>query len=213
MSKPDPSAISPFWTAERPLILGSGSAARRALLEAAAVPHCVFPATIDERLVEQPLRENGASPAIIASHLAEAKALSVSVAHPDELVLGADQTLALGDQMFTKPRDVAAARLTLEALAGRTHSLHSAWALARGGQVLAAGAREARLTMRSLGTTFLDAYVAAEGLALCGSVGAYRLEGLGLHLFAAIEGDYSTILGLPLLPVLSALRQRGYLLT
>ena len=210
---PPLSLTSPFWLAERPLILASGSAARRSLLEAAAVPHRIVPATIDERAVEQPLRESGASPATIAAHLAVAKALAVSAANPDDLVLAADQTLALGTTMFTKAQDIAHARLTLQALAGRTHSLHSAWALARDGQVLHPGATEARLSKRYQSTAFLDAYEAEEAVELCASVGAYRIEAAGLHLFASVEGDHATIMGLPLLPVLSALRQRGYLLS
>ncbi len=201
-----------FWISPRPLVLASGSAARRALLEAALVPLTVVPASIDERAIEQPLRSAGAPPAAIAAHLAAAKALAISAARLGDIVLGADQTLALGERLFTKPADLTEARSALETLSGRTHSLHAAWALVRDGQMLASGSSEARLTMRCLGADFLDRYVAVEGDALCSSVGAYRLEGAGIHLFDRIEGDQSTILGLPLLPVLSALRQHGYLL-
>lgn len=202
----------PLWRADRPLILASGSAARRALLEAAAIPHEIVPAAIDERVVEAPLRAARAEPGVIAAHLAQAKAMAVAAVHPDRLVLGADQVLALGDRLFTKPLDLADARRTLDALEGAQHSLHSAFALVRDKVVLATGMTEARLWMRRATPAFLDAYVAAEGAALCGSVGAYRLEGLGIHLFERIEGDHATILGLPLLPVLSSLRQLGYLL-
>lgn len=201
-----------FWLADRPLVLASGSAARRALLEAAAVPFVVVPAEIDERAIEGPLQRRGAGPAEIAAHLAEAKARSVGTRHPGDLVLGADQTLALDGRMFTKPPDRAEARRTLEALAGRSHALHSAYALVRDGDVLAAGETAATLTMRSLGSVFLDSYLEQEGDTLLSSVGAYRLEGRGLHLFSKVEGDHATILGLPLLPVLTELRHLGYLL-
>lgn len=201
-----------LWQRERPLVLASGSTARRALLEAAAVPLIVVPALIDEREVEGPLRSAGAMPADIAAHLAAAKAMAVSGAHPDDLVLGADQTLALGSRLFTKPADQAEARSSLEVLSGRTHTLHSAWAVARDGRILASGVEDARLTMRPLGPAFLDWYMEQEGTLLLASVGAYRLEGPGVQLFERIEGDQSTILGLPLLPVLAALRQLGYLL-
>jgi septum formation protein len=204
--------MSGFWTRDRPLVLASGSQARRALLAAALVPLVVVPATIDERAVEAPLRGAGASPASIAASLAAAKALDVSLRWPGDLVLGADQTLALGPRMFTKAANLAEARRALETLSGQTHSLHSAWALALDGQILDTGLAEARLTMRRLGEDFLDRYVAEEGLALCESVGAYRLEGAGIHLFETVEGDHSTILGLPLLPVLAALRTQGSLL-
>lgn len=201
-----------FWLADRPLVLASGSAARRALLEATAVPFVVVPAEIDERVIEAPLQGRGAPPAEIAAHLAEAKARSVAVQRPGDLILGADQTLALDGRMFTKPPNRAEARRTLEALAGRSHTLHSAYALVRDGDVLAAGASAATLTVRPFGPVFLDSYLEQEGDTLLSSVGAYRLEGLGLHLFSKVEGDHATILGLPLLPVLTALRHLGYLL-
>ena len=203
---------STFWRTPEPLVLASGSAARRALLAEAAIPFEVVPATIDERALEDPLRRDGATPAAIALHLARAKASAVSATRPGRLVLGGDQVLALGSRLFTKPQTLAAARTHIETLAGHTHSLHAGWALVHDGVVLREGVDEARLTMRQPGPAFLDAYLAAEGEALLGSVGAYRLEGLGAHLFTRIEGDHSTILGLPILPVLEALRQSGYLL-
>lgn len=201
-----------LWQIERPLILASGSAARRGLLEAAAVPLLVVPAQIDERELEAPLRSRGAMPVDIAGFLAAAKAKAVSAAYPDDLVLGADQTLAIGSRVLTKPADAAESRSSLQALSGRTHTLHSAWCLARDGRTLTSGVEAARLTMRQLGPAFLDRYIEHEGSLLLASVGAYRLEGPGVQLFERIEGDQSTILGLPLLPVLAALRQLGYLL-
>ena len=201
-----------LWQGDRPLVLASGSAARRALLDAAGLPLEVIPAAIDERAIESPLLAAGATPDAIAVHLAEAKAMAVAADHPNRLVLGADQVLALGDRLFSKPVDLADARRTLDTLAGREHSLHAAFALVRDAVVLGSGSEEACLRMRRPSAAFLDAYVAAEGEALCSSVGAYRLEGLGIHLFERIDGDHSTILGLPLLPVLSSLRQHGYLL-
>ena len=212
MTGPESQPRASFWIGERPLVLASGSTARHAVLDAAGVPHIVEPAAIDEREIEGPLRDAGASPAAIASHLAEAKARAVSGMRPDHVVLGADQTLALGDRLFTKAADLAEARQALQTLSAQTHSLHSAWALARGGEVLEVGMSTARLTMRELGPDFLDAYVAREGTGLTASVGAYRLEGLGIHLFDAMEGDHTTILGLPMLQVLAALRRLGCLL-
>ena len=201
-----------FWIGDKPLVLASGSKARKALLDAARVPLLVVPARVDERVVEVPLLAAGATPAAIATALATAKALDVSRERPDDLVLGADQTLALGRRMFTKAANLSEARGTLEILSGRTHSLHSAWVLAKGGQVVESGIANARLTMRLLGADFLDRYITEEGPALCESVGAYRLEGSGINLFDTIEGDHTTILGLPLLAVLAALRKHGCIL-
>jgi septum formation protein len=195
-----------------PLVLASGSSARRGLLEAAGIPLLVDPADIDERAVEAPLRAAGALPAAVAAHLAAAKARNVAARHPGHLVLGADQVLALGSEMFTKPATPAAARDHLRRLAGRTHSLHSAACLLSNGDTLLATVAEARLTMRALSEPFLDRYLAAEGAAVLASVGAYRLEGLGIQLFEAVEGDHATILGLPLLALLPVLRQAGALL-
>ena len=203
---------SGLWHLPGALVLASGSTTRRLLLEAAQVPVEVRPAAIDERAVEVPLREAGAPPAAIARHLAAAKAVAVSAALPGRLVLGADQTLALAGQMFTKPSTLGDARRQLEALAGQTHSLHAAWALARDGALVAEGLADAHLRMRIPTPAFLDAYLAAEGDHVLASVGAYRLEGLGIHLFERIDGDHTTILGLPLLSLLPALRQNGYLL-
>ena len=201
-----------LWTAPDPLVLASGSVTRRLLLEAAGIPLVISPADIDERATEANVRAAGAGPRAVALHLAEAKALAVGAGHPEQLVLGGDQVLALGDTLFTKAPTLAAARAQLERLSGQTHSLHSAWALARGRELVASGGADARLTMRPLSSAFLDRYFEAEGAAVLSSVGAYRLEGLGVQLFERIEGDHSTILGLPLLDVLPALRRLGALL-
>ena len=203
--------MTTFWIAPDRLVLASGSAARKAMLLAAGIPLKVVPATIDERTLEAGV-EGDATPADIATVLARLKAWSVSDGAPTRLVLGADQMLALGDRRFHKAESVAEARAHLEALSGQVHSLYSGWALARRGEILASGVAEARMHMRVLTPAFLDAYLAAVGADVCTSVGGYKLEGLGVHLFERIEGDHTTVLGLPLPPVLAALRTLGYLL-
>lgn len=204
--------IFPLWRAAAPLVLASGSRARRDLLHAAGIPLDVVPADIDERAAEVPLRAAGAAPEAVAAHLAGAKAREVAARHPGRLVLGADQVLALGPELFAKPASVAAARGHLERLSGRTHALHSALCLVHDEAVLFETVGTARLTMRPLSAAFLDAYLAVEGDAVCASVGAYRLEGLGVQLFDRIEGDHATILGLPLLALLPTLRHMDLLL-
>jgi septum formation protein len=201
----------PLWRGA-PLVLASGSTTRRTLLEAAGIPVLVDPAAVDERAIEAPLRAAGAAPAAVAAHLAAAKARAVAPRHPGRLVLGADQVLALGTEMFSKPASPLAARDHLRRLAGHTHSLHAAACLLRDGAPPFTAAAEARLTVRPLSDAFLDSYLMAEGDAVLASVGAYRLEGLGIQLFSRIEGDHATILGLPLLDLLPALRRAGALL-
>jgi septum formation protein len=200
-----------LWLGKAPLVLASKSPARRALLEGAGLPFETVAAEIDERAVEAPLRAAGASAEAIAAHLARAKALAVARSVPQGLVLGADQVLALGSEIFSKPEDMAAARAQLAKLSGRTHALHSALCVARGENVLFETVATARLTCRVLSADFIARYLAAAGEAVLGSVGAYQLEGLGVHLFDKIEGDHATILGLPLLPLLAFLRQEGSL--
>ena len=190
-----------------PLVLASKSSARRALLEAAGIPIVVDPADIDERASEASAPDGKAAAVI----LARTKAAAVAKRRPNDLVLGADQTLDLDSRRFSKPKSVAAAREQLAALAGRTHSLHSAAAVARGNDVLFETVATARLTMRPLDAKSLDAYLAAVGGDVTTSVGAYRLEGLGVHLFEKIEGDHFTILGLPLLALLAYFRGAGLL--
>lgn len=203
--------MTKLWLRKAPLVLASKSQARGALLAGAGLPFEIIAAEIDERAVEAPLRAAGASAEAVAAHLAEAKALAVAKLQPDRLVLGADQVLALGNEIFTKPKDLAAAQAQLAKLSGRTHALHSALCVARGEKVLFETVATARLTCRVLSADFIARYLSAAGPAVLGSVGAYQLEGLGVHLFGKIEGDHATILGLPLLPLLAFLRQEGSL--
>jgi septum formation protein len=199
----------PLWLWPTPLILASGSAFRKALLEGAEIPHEVLPARIDERAAEAGLRGRLAGPTDVARSLSEAKALSVCALRPGRLVLGCDQTLALDEEAFHKPEGREGARAHLEKLSGRTHHLHSGLALARDGAILWSHVEAARLTMRPLSPLMVEAYLDAAGDRILSSVGAYQLESLGIHLFASIEGDQSTIIGLPLMPLLAALRALG----
>jgi septum formation protein len=188
-----------------PLVLASKSSARRALLETAGIPVVVDPADIDERAAEAGAPDARAAAAL----LARTKAAAVAKRRPKDLVLAADQTLDLDGRRFSKPQSIAAAREQLAALAGRTHALHSAAAVARGNEILFETVATARLTMRPLDGKAIDAYLAAVGDDVTTSVGAYRLEALGVHLFDKIEGDHFTILGLPLLSVLAYFRSAG----
>ena len=198
-----------LWLAAAPLVLASGSVVRRKLLEAAGIPVEVRPASLDERAVEASAPSD--DPSAVAALLARAKALRVAADVPGRLVVGADQTLALGNRRFDKPADRTAARAQLKTLAGQIHELHAAVAVARGGDVLFEHVGVARLTMRPLSDAFLDRYLEAAGAEVTASVGAYQLEALGVHLFERIEGDHFTILGLPLLPLLAYLRAEGSL--
>ena len=189
------------------IVLASGSRFRRAMLEAAGVDLDVAPARIDERAVEQTLEGSGATPEDLAQVLAEAKALEVSERQPGRLVLGCDQTLSLGDELFHKPEDMEDARRHLLKLSGRTHQLSSAAVLARNGAALWRHVGIARLTMRRLEPAFIGRHLARVGPMALNSVGAYQIEGEGVQLFEKIEGDHFTIVGLPLLPVLAALRE------
>ena len=198
-----------LWLADKPLVLASKSAPRRALLEAAGIPIEVCPADIDERAVERAAVANAAGD--VAALLAREKAYAISIGMPGRLVLGADQTLVLGERRFDKPADIAAVRAQLQALSGKTHELHSAIAFVRAGQVLDETVQVARMTMRAFSDRFLDAYIEAAGPAGMASVGAYQLERFGVHLFERVEADHFTILGLPLLATLDFLRQEGSL--
>jgi septum formation protein len=201
--------MTPLWRAAQPLVLASRSASRRAMLVAAGLPIEVSVSEIDERAVEA--AAGPLEPANAAMLLAREKAKAIAREKPGRLVIGADQTLALGLRRFDKPRDVEAARAQLEALSGNTHQLHSAIAVVRDQEVLLDAVDTASLTMRPLSATFLDAYLAAAGPAVLESVGGYQLEKLGIHLFARIEGDHFTILGLPLLRLIAFLRKAGCL--
>lgn len=193
------------------LVLASGSRIRGELLRNAGLTFEVDPATIDERLVEKPLLEAGVAPEDIALILAEAKADDVSGRRHGDLVIGADQVLALGDERFTKPADMEAARRQLLNLSGKTHELISSVVLSQNGEAIWRETSVARLTMRPLSPEFVGQYLADAGADILNSVGGYQLESLGVQLFEKIEGDYFTILGLPLLPLLGKLRDLGIL--
>jgi septum formation protein len=193
------------------LVLASASASRAALLERAGVRFTARPARIDEAAIKRGGQIEGASPEEVAVVLAELKARRIARADPDALVIGCDQLLVCESRWFDKPADLAEARAHLLALRGRTHTLVTAVLCQRGEQRLWHNVARPKLTMRGFGDRFLDAYLAAEGEALLATVGAYRLEGLGVHLFDAVDGDQSAILGLPLLPLLGFLRQHGVL--
>lgn len=198
-----------LWLASDPLLLASRSAARRTLLEAAGIPVELHPADIDERGLEADA--GTAAPAEIAALLARAKASVIAGLRPGRLVLAADQTLALGAERFAKPADREAARSQLRALSGRAHELHSAVAFMQDATVLFEYVGSARLTMRKLTDQLLDEYLETVGSAATASVGAYQIEGPGVQLFERVEGDYFTILGLPLFATLDFLRRRGCL--
>jgi septum formation protein len=190
------------------IVLASGSPFRRSLLANAGLDFSIVKPGIDERAVEAAITGE-VTPEDVASILAEAKALDVSERHPEALVIGSDQTLSLGDEIFHKPADMEGARRHLLKLSGKTHSLNSAVVLAQGGETLWRDVAVARLTMRKLSAAFIGRHLARVGAKALESVGAYQIEGEGIQLFEEIEGDYFTIVGLPLLPLLAALRERG----
>jgi septum formation protein len=189
------------------LILASQSGSRRAMLEAAGVPFMALPAAVDERTIEAGLE--GEEPAEVARVLARAKALAVSEMHPGRWVLGSDSLVVCDGRRFDKPASRDAAAEHLRFFSGRTIELHSAFALARDGQVMADRADSAELLVRTLSEPFIADYLEYEWPAVAGCVGVFRIEGRGVQLFDRIEGDHFTILGMPLFPVLAALRQFG----
>ena len=198
-----------IWRGQSPLILASQSRARRMLLDNAGLAFEALPADIDERAVQA--NSGLSAPGEIAALLAQEKALFVAARKPGQYVIGADQTLALGLRMFSKPAGRVQAAEQLQTLAGNTHELHSAVAVARDGKVLFSDVSVARMTMRKLTESEINAYLDQAGSAVTTSVGAYQLEGLGVHLFERIEGDHFTILGLPLLSLLAFLRSEKLL--
>jgi nucleoside triphosphate pyrophosphatase len=197
------------WRGKQRLILASQSRARQQLLFNAGISFKAVPAEIDERAIQQ--RAGLVAPGDIAALLAREKALWVAMRQPGQLVIGADQTLALGKRLFSKPTGRAQAAEQLRALAGHSHELHSAVAVACDGKILFEGASVARMTMRRLAEAEIEAYLDEAGEAVTSSVGAYQLEGLGVHLFEEIGGDHFTILGLPLLQLLAFLRSQRLL--
>ncbi len=198
-----------IWRGKYLLVLASQSAARQALLANAGIDFEAVPADIDERKVQQ--TSGLSAPGDIAALLARRKALAVSAGQPERFVVGADQTLARGAKLFAKPAGRLQAAEQLRALAGGSHELHSAVAVVRDGKILFEGVSVAQMTMRQLGEPEIGAYLDEAGEAVTTSVGAYQLEGLGVHLFERVEGDHFTILGLPLLPLLAFLRSERLL--
>lgn len=199
------------------IILASGSAVRASLMRGAHIPFEVVPADIDESILKRELEaspaaegEHGAGPAI-ASALAKAKAEIVSSAHPEALVIGADQVMTLGKTCYDKPKDMEEARARLKEFRGKPHLLHGGVALAQGGKTIWDHYQPSHLTMRDFSDAFLDHYLETAGEEILKSVGAYQFESIGAQLFEKIDSDYFSILGLPLLPLMAELRRLGAL--
>ncbi|MCW0981837.1 Maf-like protein [Agrobacterium sp. BT-220-3] len=188
------------------LILASSSASRQMLMRNAGLTFSAIPADINERALDEELERNGARPEEVALELARAKALAVSTLYPAALVLGCDQTMALGSRVYHKPKTMAEAEAHLLSLSGKVHRLNSAAVLVRGREELWQTVSSAELSVRNLSAEFISRHLQRVGEKALSSVGAYQLEGEGIQLFTSIEGDYFTILGLPLLPLLSKLR-------
>jgi septum formation protein len=207
---------APLQAATPPLVLASASTARRAVLEGAGLVFTAEAAAVDEDAIKQSARAEGIPAAETALLLADAKAARIARRHPDALVIGADQMLVAGidgaERWFDKPADMNAARDHLLALRGRAHVLVTAILCWRGGARIWQHVAEPRLVMRGVSDAFIEAYLAAEGERVLTSVGAYRLEGPGVQLFEAVEGEHAAVLGVPLLPLLDFLRGHGVLL-
>ena len=195
--------------ADSELILASASASRAAILRGAGLAVRQVPAGVDEDEVKRSLRAEGADAAEVAVMLADLKAQQISRRHPDAFVVGADQMLECNGIWFDKPPDLDHARAHLASLRGRTHELVTGAVVVRGGARLWQHVDRARLAMRPFSDAFIESYLEAVGDEVCSTVGAYRLEGRGAQLFSKVEGDFFTILGLPLLPLLDFLRGHG----
>jgi septum formation protein len=191
------------------IILASASHSRRRLLEAAGVTFCTVPAGVDETAIKRDHARLGAGFDDLAAQLARQKALAVAGQHPGSLVIGADQVLVFNDQAFDKPVSIESARQQLLALRGKTHCLETAVACAKDQDILWSHAATARLSMRDFSPEYLTGYLATEGSSVTETVGGYKIESHGIQLFSDIDGDYFTILGLPLLPLLEFLRAQG----
>ncbi len=191
------------------LVLASASPHRKSLLESAGLPVDAIPAEIDERAIEQALGDEAADGETLAAILAEAKAMDVSEREPEAIVIGCDQTLTLDDEIFHKPANMEEARRNLLRLSGKTHQLNSAVVLVLAGKTLWRHTGVARMTMRDFDAAYTGRYLARMSDAILGSVGAYQIEGEGINLFETVKGDFFTIVGLPLLPLLAELRTRG----
>jgi septum formation protein len=205
----DPADQHPLWLGSTPLVLASQSRTRFDLLIAAGIPVDIVPSHIDERAIAEPLVARGASAQQVAVDLACAKALTVSKKLRDRLTLGADQTLACDGVMLHKPNDRTAAAQQMSFLSGKTHHLHSAVSLSFDANIVAKFVETARLTMRILSPEMIEKYLDAAGDTVLESVGGYQLERLGIHLFKRVLGDHTTILGLPMVPLLDQLRELG----
>ena len=192
-----------------PLILASASQTRLSLLRDAGLTVTVRPASIDEAAIKRAARDDGSGPDQTAQLLADRKASWVD--DPEAIVIGADQLLVCERSWFDKPRDLAEARTHLLALRGRPHVLHTALALSRDGRIIGRHVSRSRLVMRTFSEAALDAYLALEGGGMLSSVGGYRLEGPGIQLFDAVEGEHAAILGLPMLALLDMLRRQDVL--
>jgi septum formation protein len=202
----------PLWIEPWPLVLASASLSRAEMLRAAGIPILVPPADVDERALEAPLLQARAEPSEIARALATAKARQVSARFPGRLVIGADQVLAAGHEMFHKPEGMAQARRQLLKLRERRHHLIAAAVLVVDGEVVDTIVDQAVLEMRAFSEEFLDRYLAFMGDQICRSVGGYQIETAGVHLFERVDGNHFTILGLPLIPLLASLRRQGMIL-
>lgn len=192
-----------------PVVLASASQSRAKILSAVGIAATIDPASIDETSVKMALKADGRDAADAAEALAALKAQQVSRRHPVALVVGADQILVCGEDWFDKPADLAAARTHLMALRGKSHELVTTVCVVRDGMVLWHFTDRAHLTMRAFTDRFLDDYLELNGADICATVGAYRLEGPGAQLFSRVTGDYFTIMGMPLLPLLDFLRGHG----